>query len=216
MAMGMALHWRLILGAAVGIVAWLAATLLGAPEPSRILIGWNAGAGVYLAAIGYLFMTATETQVRDRCAIQDETRGMILVLVIASIIAALAAIIVALVAVKDPHSATGVLVAALAAATLVTAWLVLQSVFVAHYTHRHFQAVAAGDTGFIFPGDPARTYMDFLYMAFCVGATAQISDPSVPTTRLRNLVTAHAATAYFYNTAILAVGINILAGLVGR
>jgi uncharacterized membrane protein len=214
--MGMALHWRLILGAGVGVVAWLAASLLGAPEPSRILIGWNAGAVVYLAAIGHLFLTATEAQVRNRCAVQDETRGMILALVIASIIAALAAIIVALVAVRDPHSATGVLVALLAAGTLISAWLVLQSVFVAHYTHRHFQAVAAGEAGFLFPGDPPRTYMDFVYLAFCLGATAQISDPSVPTTRLRNLVTAHAATAYFYNTAILAVGINILAGLLGR
>ena len=58
--------------------------------------------------------------------------------------------------------------------------------------------------------------MDFVYLAFCVGATAQISDPSVATTRLRNLVTTHAAIAFFYNTTVLALGINILAGLIGH
>jgi uncharacterized membrane protein len=33
---------------------------------------------------------------------------------------------------------------------------------------------------------------------------------------LRNLVTAHAVTAFFYNTAVLALGINILSGLFGH
>jgi uncharacterized membrane protein len=55
--------------------------------------------------------------------------------------------------------------------------------------------------------------MDFVYLAICVGATAQVSDPTVTSIRLRNLVTAHAVTAFFYNTAVLALGINILASL---
>ena len=49
-----------------------------------------------------------------------------------------------------------------------------------------------------------------------MGAPAQISDPSIPTTRLRNLVTAHAVISFFYNTAVLALGINILSGLIGH
>ena len=57
--------------------------------------------------------------------------------------------------------------------------------------------------------------MDFAYLAFSVGATFQVSDNSVLTLPLRKLVTAHAATAYFYNTAILALGINIIASLIG-
>ncbi len=35
-------------------------------------------------------------------------------------------------------------------------------------------------------------------------------------TRLRNLVTAHALAAYVYNTAILTVGISLLANAVSR
>jgi len=102
--------------------------------------------------------------------------------------------------------------------TLLISWLVLQSVFVAHYAHRHFQTLEEGDgaEGFIFPGQAPRTYMDFVYLAICVGATAQVSDPGVATTRLRNLVSVHSAIAFFYNTTVLAVGVSILAGLMTR
>jgi uncharacterized membrane protein len=96
----------------------------------------------------------------------------------------------------------------------VLSWLVLQSVFVLHYAHRHFGG-GAGKDGIGFPGEPASTYMDFVYLAFSVGATFQVSDNSILTSALRRLVTAHAATAYFYNTAILALGINIIASVVG-
>ena len=47
-----------------------------------------------------------------------------------------------------------------------------------------------------------------------VGPTAKVRSHS-DAVRLRKLVTAHAAAAYFYNTAILALGINIIAGLIG-
>ena len=45
--------------------------------------------------------------------------------------------------------------------------------------------------------------------------TYQLSDTSVGSTPLRNLITAHAAAAFIYNTALLALGISILAGLFG-
>jgi hypothetical protein len=65
----------------------------------------------------------------------------------------------------------------------------------------------------LFPGEPASTYLDFVYLAFSIGATFQVSDNNVLTAKLRNLVTAQAVCAYFYNTAILALGINIIASV---
>ena len=99
-----------------------------------------------------------------------------------------------------------------------TSWFVLQTLFTGHYARRHFQDVEEkGDKGgFQFPGDPPTSFMDFAYLALCVGATAQVSDPGVKTTRLRNLITAHAVTSFFFNTAVLALGINILSGLLGH
>jgi uncharacterized membrane protein len=211
-------HWRLGLGAIIGVAAWIGAVLLGAPIPMRSLIGWDVGALVYLAFTWKVFLTDTEEEVRGRCEAQDERRGVILALVLLAILAALGAIVAALIAVRGPAKSETLPVAALAGITLIISWVVLQSIFAAHYAHRHFQAVSQSGppAGFLFPGEAPRTYMDFVYLAVCIGATAQISDPCVPTTPLRNLVTAHAAVSFFYNTAVLALGINILSSLVGH
>ena len=209
-------HWRLILGAVIGVAVWAAAVALGIPAPLRLLVAWNAGAGVYLAAMWRLFVTSTEAEARARAARLDERRGVILALVITVVLVALIAVVAALVSVKNGDASQRALVAGLAAATVITAWLTLQTIFVAHYAHRHFQLQAQGKEGaFRMEGEPPSTYLDFVYVAICVGATAQVSDPVVLTTSVRNLVTAHAAVAFFYNTAVLALGINMLASLVG-
>ena len=134
------------------------------------------------------------------------------VMILAAVLASLVAIIVALIEARAAGGFDKALIAGLAGATLILSWVMLQTVFVIHYAHRHF---ATGDRGFGFPGEPARTYMDFVYLSFCIGATFQVSDNTVNTAALRNLITAHAAVAYLFNTAILALGINIIAGLVG-
>ena len=211
-------HWRLWMAFAVGLVGAALASAVGAPGPTRALIGWNLGAVAYIGAMWVLFLTTPEAGVRARAGRQDESRGILTVLVIAAILASLAAIINSLIVVKGESALAKTMVTALAALTLLTSWVVLQSVFVIHYAHRHFQDIEeyGPDAGFMFPGQAPRNYMDFAYLAICVGATAQISDPSIPTTRLRNLVTAHAVTSFFYNTAVLALGINILSGLIGH
>jgi uncharacterized membrane protein len=212
------LHWRLVLAACLGLAGLALATAIHFPSPARALIGWNIGAVSYVAAMWTLFVTASETSVKNRASRQDEGRGMLTFVVLAAILASLAAIIVSLMSVKGQSDAAKNLVTGLSALTLLTSWVVLQSIFVVHYAHRHFQDIKeyGPDAGFMFPGQEPKTYMDFAYLAVCVGATAQISDPSIPTTRLRNLVTAHAVISFFYNTAVLALGINILSGLIGH
>jgi uncharacterized membrane protein len=53
-------------------------------------------------------------------------------------------------------------------------------------------------------------------MATCIGVSGQVSDFNLTGERFRRLVTAHSLLAFFFNTAVLALGINILAGLMGQ
>jgi uncharacterized membrane protein len=209
------LHWRLVIGAAIGAAAFSIAKVCGASVTLAALIGWNIAVAVYLALVWWLFLTATEAEVRARCAQHDERKGAILLLILIAVGVSLAAIVSALLSVRQLPVGHKWPVAGLAVLTLVGSWVLLQSVFALHYAHEHFHDIdRRGEGGGIaFPGEPARTYLDFVYLAVCVGATCQVSDPSVTTGRLRNLVTTHAVTAFFYNTAVLALGINILASL---
>ena len=212
-------HWRLAAGALAGLTLYFVSPWLGVSATLRVLVALNGGAMLYLFLTWRLFLTASSEEVRLQAGREDETPWGLLSLVIGAILASLAGIVQALMAAKRGAVVEQNWVAGLAVLTLVVSWLMLQTIFTLHYAHRHFVSVGDGDEvlgGFEFPGEPAQTYMDFVYLAFCMGATFQVSDTNVRRARLRNLITAHGAVAYLYNTAILALGINILSGLVGH
>jgi len=206
-------HWRPVVAAVAGAMAWLIAGAIPAVSRHCILIGWDVAALVYIALLWILILTASEKEIHDRAGRQDEKAGAILVIELAVILASLGGIVAALMA---PDRGDRAFVTILVAVTLALGWALMHSVFVPHYAHRHFAVTARKkDAGIGFPGDPPTSYLDFAYVAFTVGATFQVSDNTIGSTRLRNLVTAHGLSAYVYNTAILAVGINLLAGAVG-
>lgn len=209
---GITRHWRLGAGVVVGAAGWFGAQELGWPGATPMLAGWVSGAVVFLGLTWQLLLTADEARVKARAALEDEKTPVILLVILAAVLASLGGIVMAMIETKTGTSFEKILVASLAGLTLVSSWLVMQTVFVIHYAHRHFGGSKKEVFGF--SGDAPKTYMDFVYLSFCIGATFQVSDMEVNTTRLRNLITAHAAAAYFYNTAILALGINIIAGLV--
>jgi len=208
----LAAHWRPLAAALAGAAVGLAATRIPLLDRHPVLIGWDGGAVVYLVLLWRLFLTAGEQDIRNRAARQDDGAGVLLLVVGAAILASLGGIVMALLHPDPDHRAMTPIVVAV---TLAAGWGLMHSVFVPHYAHRHFAAAARHrDAGFGFPGDQPTSYLDFAYLAFTIGATFQVSDNTVGSTPLRNLVTAHALAAYLYNTAILAVGISLLANAV--
>ena len=67
--------------------------------------------------------------------------------------------------------------------------------------------------GLLFPGgQPDPDYWDFLYFSFVVGMTCQVSDVQVATRFWRRLVLTHGIVSFLFNTVVLALCINLLAG----
>ncbi|ATQ43617.1 DUF1345 domain-containing protein [Caulobacter mirabilis] len=207
---GLRLAWAVAAGVLVGIVALAVPAL----RTHAWLVGWDAGALAYLVGMWSLFLRADEDHIRARAAQQDIRSAVVMIVVIAALAFSLGGVFTALYAARGHDGGGRSLTSAFVVATLVLGWLVLQTVFVAHYAHRHFVEIKANpDHGIGFPGQAPHSYLDFAYLAFSVGATFQVSDNTIGSTRLRNLVTAHAAAAYVYNTAILAVGISLVVGM---
>lgn len=206
--------WRLVWGVAAGVAAALSALAVPTLKPHAWLVGWDAGALVYLIGMWSMFLRSDENHIRARAELQDIRAAAVVVVVLASLAFSLGGIFSALYAARGVTGYVKEITMIFVAATLVLGWLVLQTVFVAHYAHRHFAEVRENpEHGIGFPGQQPHSYLDFAYLAFSVGATFQVSDNTIGSTRLRNLVTAHAAAAYIYNTAILAVGISLVAGM---
>jgi len=65
----------------------------------------------------------------------------------------------------------------------------------------------------LFPGEDLPDYWDFLYFSLVIGMTSQVSDISIESRSLRRLALVHGVLSFIFNTAILALSINIIAGL---
>lgn len=192
------------------------------PIGSRFLLAWNAGALLYLAlAGGVMFGAADDTQhmterMKQRALHHEEGRSVVLVLVVTTAGAVLYAIAVDLAAAKGLAGAARAGHVALAVATLVTSWLFTQTMFAFQYAHDFYLArQRARPDPLSFPGTPDPAYTDFMYFACVIGTSAQTADVAFNGAGLRGIGLLHCVLAFFFNTTVLALTINMAAGLFG-
>ena len=64
-----------------------------------------------------------------------------------------------------------------------------------------------------FPGDDAPDFIDFLYLSFVIGTSAQTADVAMTSRRMRRLGLVHCVLAFLFNATVLALTINLTASL---
>jgi uncharacterized membrane protein len=180
---------------------------------TRLLIGWDGGAVVFLL-LTFFFMSNRDAEtMRRRALAHDEGGRLILVLTILASIASVGALVAELSLAKDHPG--GQWRVALAASTVVLSWLFVQIVFAMHYAHVYYleeeEGRPRGGLEFGECGEP--DYWDFVHFAIVLGATAQTADITFTTKQTRRIGTLHTLVAFGFNTAILATMINLAAAL---
>jgi uncharacterized membrane protein len=213
-ARSLAIRPRLYLSALAGLAA-LVLVPRDWPPGIREAIAWDLSAAIYLILTFHLMLACKGEALRVRAARQDDSRVVILVILLLAIAASFVAITGLLAAAKDsPHRALNL---GLAAATIVLAWTVTQVVFTLHYAHEYYRPNGdpqAFAEGLDFRGERNPDYWDFFYFATSFGAASQTSDISILAKPLRRLATLHAIISFFFNTAVLALAINLAASLI--
>lgn len=204
----------------LGVLAFLLASAF-VRSGAATLIGWNAAAAGFVIPAFWIMVTSTEEDLRRRARVEDTDRYVLMSLVLAAVALSFAAIVFALKEAKPGPGRTPepALILGLSVLTLVLSWLVVQCLYALRYAHRYFGdqgGDGAPDGGIQFPGGAPSSYQDFLYVSVCVGATCQVSDVNITSTKYRNLVTSQALVAFVFNTMVLALGINIIGNLMGQ
>jgi uncharacterized membrane protein len=184
---------------------------------TRLLCAWDTGMVVFLGWSWMLMMQATPQTMRRHAQQEDEGRLTILSLVTAAACASLGAIGVIL-RNKGLSSNFLVLHVALSVITIVGSWLLVHTIFAFHYAHSYYQdhktLPECKAEGLDFPGELEPDYWDFLYFSFVIGMTSQVSDVEITARSIRRLSLIHGVLSFFFNTTILAMTVNIVAGLV--
>jgi uncharacterized membrane protein len=205
-------YWAVLI--AVSAAVLLPETISGSLRTA--LVG-DAGALAYLVFGFSTMFTCGSGVIRKRAARQDDSGIVILVLVLSAMALSFWTIFGVLGEAKQATGQAKALYVSLAAVTILLSWMVTQLVFTFHYAHEYYRPDAGSERlagGLDFPADGSPDYWDFLYFATSIGAASQTSDVAIRTKALRRLVTLHAVISFFFNTAVLALAINIGASLI--
>jgi uncharacterized membrane protein len=188
------------------------------PVEQHLLIAFDAGAIIFLAAIWAMMIRAAPLTIRHRARIEDEGRIFVLISALGVACAVLIAIAFELHGIKDLSPLAAGVRVVIAAVTILMSWFFMNTIFAEHYAHEYYSDGAGQKpepaAGLLFPGGKTPDYWDFLYFSFVIGMTFQVSDVQIESHRLRRIALGHGILAFFFNVIIVALTINILAGLI--
>jgi uncharacterized membrane protein len=203
---------RLMISVVAGLVllAVLPASLRMA---TRLLLAWDLTAAIYVGFALLMMLRSTVETCRARAALYDQSDWVIMTVVIASAAASFAAIFVELAVIKSGRAPApiGLIVTGM---TVVLSWTFTNVLFTLHYANVYYRPHRHGTPGGLdFPGERAPDYRDFLYYAFVIGCATQTADVNTTSREMRLITLVHGVVAFAFNTAILALTINVGAGL---
>ena len=196
-------HMRFLVAFVLGLTIWVVASVTPGDRAMQALMAVNGFFVVYLVLMAHLSLTTSVQDLRRHAEADDEGSALILLLAVGAVLVSLTAIFAVL------NRSNGSLVQsgfALLAAPL--GWALIH--VLAAYRYAHLYYAADPDEGLVFPGDetPNPGVVDFMYVAFTIGMTAQVSDVQVTTPAIRRVVLLHGVGSFLYNTVILALAVN--------
>lgn len=203
------LRWSLIIGILAALGLSLYPSHLGAL--TRWLIAWDLAMIAYVLVLVLKMRGATPTDIAMHAADNDEGRAFILFVSLLSVAVSLVAIIAEARAGAQHAKALHI---GFVFVTVALSWLFVHTTFATHYTHEFYGPDEDGvREGLIFPGDEKPDFWDFWHFALVIGVANQTADVQISSKSIRHVVTLHGIAAFLFNTVILALTINLAAGL---
>jgi uncharacterized membrane protein len=202
---------RLLISAAAGLAAW--PLLPGTwPFTARLLLAWDTAALLYLVLAWTMMGRSSEADLHRRASDEDEGAVAVLVLTTVTTVVSLGAIAAELAGIHTATAGNQALRVGLTLTTILCSWFFLHTMFALHYAHQDYDDEKC-IWALRFPDDARPDYWDFVYFSFTIGAAAQTSDVSIAARPVRRVVLAHTILSFLFNTTVLALAVNVGAGL---
>ena len=175
--------------------------LVGSGTDRSILLAFDIAAVIFLTTTVSMISRSDTQSIRRRAREEDE--GYWGFLLSGAAVATVA--LVALAAELHTSKHADGLQITLAVCSLVLAWLFMNTIFALHYAHEFYGDLGGKHVGLEFPGNTDPDYWDFVYFAFVIGMTFQVSDVQIDARTIRRVVLAHSVIAFFFNVIIIAL-----------
>ncbi|WP_224018215.1 DUF1345 domain-containing protein [Ferruginibacter albus] len=178
-----------------------------------ILILWTGFAIAFISTSAFVFFNLPVSEIIKKANKEDGSRLFVLLSVLCSSCAAMFTVLLLMLSNKMQSHKT--LVEVISVIGMMSSWILVHTLFTFHYAHMYyFKSKNAQSTKVLeFPNELKPDYLDFAYFSFVIGMTFQVSDVQVSDPHIRRTVLAHGILSFALNTFVVALTINLIAGL---
>ncbi|WP_410809501.1 DUF1345 domain-containing protein [Micromonospora sp. 067-2] len=202
--------FQIVLVAVVGVVVGSVFAALLSPSLAP-LVGWDAAALSWLGLVWRKLWPLDAIRTARVAVYQDPNRAVRDVVLLVACLASLLAVgLVLASAHAAPPGPRRELDGGLGVVSVLLSWLVVHTVFAARYARIYY---TGPDGGINFNQPEPPCYSDFAYVAFTIGTTFQVSDTNLTSNEMRRTALRHSMVSYLFGAFIIAVTVNLLAGL---
>jgi uncharacterized membrane protein len=206
---GVSARRRVLISALVGICVGAPAALI-VPWVLSPLVAWDVAALVYVCWIWFVVWRLDARGTADHAQQEDPTTAAADLILLIAAVASLVAVGFLLIRASSAHGLVKALHVAFGVASVISSWVVLHTVFALRYARIYY---SGADGGADFHESARPAFSDFAYLAFTVGMTFQVSDTELTSKGFRATVLRHSLLSYLFGTVIVALTINIVAGI---
>lgn len=198
---------RIGVATAIGIVVGL--VLTWSSREAALLGGW-AAAGLVYVLWTLLVIVPMDGDATNAHALREvPTRVMAHAIVLLASLASLGGVAAVLVGGQTKHKPV---VMAAVLTSVVASWAATHVTFALRYARMYYAAPVGGID--FHQKEPPR-YTDFTYLSVTIGMSFAVSDTDVAASRFRRTAQVHALLSYLFGTVIVALLVNLVAGLSG-
>ena len=204
---------RVGLAAAVGLAVGVGAAFF-LPWQLTVLAGWDAAAAVYVGGVWWTVRQMEPPHAKAHATAIDESAVTANLVLIFACLASLVGVGFDLVRASGQSGADRAVDTFAAVLTVAMSWTVVHVVYMLRYADIFYGE--GGGIDFHEEGSDGPDYRDFAYVAFTIGMTYQVSDTDLTTKTIRRAAVRHSLLSFVFGTAIIAITINVVAGLLNR
>jgi len=207
---------RLVIPAILGAITLAVVSQFGLAWWQLAIIGWDVFGLALIVLMWSIILRADSAETRRRAGGDDPGRHAVFGIALGASMFSFFAAAFVLRQVKNVPENMRSTWTALTLGAIVLAWVLAHTVYTLRYAHLYYSRRhthgATGEHCMKFPGDEPPADIDFAYFSFTLGMCFQVSDVTVMSTKARRAVLLHAVLSFVYNTAILALALNLVFG----
>jgi uncharacterized membrane protein len=202
---------RLLMAAPLGGAAATVAAFFS-PWQLSVLAGWDVAAVFIVASVWSFVAFLDAGATRQVATREDDSRTVVDVIVVVASLISLVAVVLGLAHARTHSGAVSSALTGVAVFTVFLSWFTVHTLFALRYAHLYYRDPPGG----INFGDSNESpdYMDFVYIAFTIGMTFQVSDTDIAKRTIRRAVVRHALLSYLFGAVIVGVTINVVGDLI--